>query len=185
MPDTNLPPPPIPRPAIRHSRPTTTGETVTVACKLPSGLILRMFEEYQYQEPSQTGMRDVRAFRPLPNKTWTIRGTYVASAGQAYMPGNSAVAELLPGGYALTYGVPKEIWDNWLHYNRDTAMVQRKVIWAMPSMHSATEEAKTLRQVKSGLEPVDRANPAARLPGGGTRADRQLRIEQLPREEVG
>lgn len=182
MANTDLPPAPVPRPRIAPSEPETTGETVTVACKLPGGLILRMFEEFEYQEPSQTGMRDVKGYKPKQDKQWTIRGTYVASAGQAYNQANNAVAELLPGGYALTYGVPKEIWDNWYHYNRNTQMVKNKVVWAMPSLPAATERARTedMRKVKSGLEPLNPARPAERMPGG---VDRRLRMSVLDRDE--
>lgn len=178
--DIDLPPPPEPRPVIRHNRPRSTGATVVVACKHPQGVILRMFEKETYQEPTQTGSRDTERYRPIPDKTWVIRGTYVASAGQAYNRKNSAVAELLPGGYALTHGVPKEIWDNWLHYNRNTRMVRNHVIFAMPSMTAAAAEAKKLRAVKSGLEPLDPDKPAERMPGG---VDRRLRMNVLIQDE--
>lgn len=182
MANIDIPPPPEPRPAIRHSRPRRSGETVVVACKAPMGLLLRMFEPHEYQEPSQTGMRDVKTFKVVndPGKQWVIRGTYVASAGQAYHRGNSAVAELLPGGYALTYGVPKEIWDNWYEYNKRTKLVTEQVVFAMPSLPKATERAKELRKVRSGLEPVDPDKPAERMPGG---VDRRLKMSVFDRSE--
>jgi hypothetical protein len=184
-----LPPPPEPTPAIRFSRPVTVGETVTVACKVPNGLLLRIFAEYTYMDPQQDGTsKPTKAYREIPNKRFAVKGPWAASAGQAYMRNNSAVAELLPGGYALTYGVPKDIWDKWYEQNRDTPLVQKRVIFATTSMAQATIDAKNERAVQSGLEPVDPDNPAAKLPGGRDRELRnrgQLRLSMLDEGEPG
>ena len=179
-----LPPPPEPTPAVRYSRPRTTGETVAVACKLPGGLLLRVFDPFEYEDPQRDGStKTVKSWRPVPDQQFAIRGPWVASAGQAYNRTNSAVAELLPGGYAITYGVPKELWDKWLHQNKTTNLVKKRIVFAMPSLQAATEEARKPenRAVKSGMEPVDPDNPAQRMPGG----DRRVRISILQEGEPG
>ena len=179
-----LPPPPPPRPAVRHSRPRSTGSTVTVACKLPGGLLLRCFQEYKEQEPQRDGTnKEVRIWRPIPTMQFAVRGTWVGSAGQAFAKGNSAVAELLPGGYCLTHGVPKDVWDLWYSQNKDTQLVRNRVIFAVSSYTSAVEEAKKQRNVRSGLEPVDPAEPFRKMPGGANRAERGLRVEVLAEDD--
>lgn len=181
MASEQLPPPPVPRPAVPYSRPVTTGATVTVACKLPSGLILRCFSEEMIEEPQQGGgTKPVRRSRPIPGKQFILRGTWTGSAGQAYAKNNPAVAELLPGGYCLTHGVPKEVWDHWYAQNKDTQLVQKRVVFAVPSLTGATEEAKKGRDVKSGLEPLDADKPASRMPGG---VDRRVRMDVLTHDE--
>lgn len=166
----------IPRPAQPLSRPATTGDTVTVACKMPHGLLLRIFDWEDFDEPMRDGtMRQGRRARDT-GEHFTVRGTWTASAGQAYMPQNTAVAELLPGGYALTSGVPKDFWDRWYEQNKHSSLVRERVIFAYASHTTVTEEAAKLRAVQSGLEPLDRANPGARMPGG---VDRRLRIGVL------
>jgi hypothetical protein len=158
---------------------------VTVACKVPNGLLLRVFAQHIYDDPQQDGTtKKVKSWRPIPGVQFAVKGPWAASAGQAFMRGNSAVAELLPGGYALTHGVPKDIWDRWLAQNKDTPLVQKRIVFASPSMAQATEDAKDpdARKVKSGLEPVDQDNPAARMPGG---VDRRLRMSILQEGEPG
>ena len=176
-PREELPAPPQPRPAIPTSEPATTGETVTVACKLPAGLLLRIFQKQKYMEPTQSGvMKETDVWVAIPGRQYAVRGTWAASAGQAYNQGNTAVAELLPGGFALTHGVPKDIWDEWYAQNKDTAIVRKGVVFAAPGMQAATVEAKQARNVKSGLEPLDPDKPAERMPGG---VDRRLRVSIL------
>ena len=81
----SLPPPPVPTPAIRHSRPVSVGQTVTVACKLPNGLHLRVFEMHKIQEPQQYGgTKPADQSRPIPGMEFIIKGPWVGSAGQAF-----------------------------------------------------------------------------------------------------
>jgi hypothetical protein len=181
----DLPPGPAPNPAVqptRLSRPTRSGDTVTVACKLPHGLILRCFREEKFMEPTQTGARETTRFMPIDEMQFTIRGTWVGSAGQAFAKNNPSVAELLPGGYALTHGVPREIWDNWYAANKKSQIVRNKVVFAYGSESGASDAARQLRGVKSGLEPLDPDRPADRLPGG---VDRRLRVSMLKQDEEG
>ena len=160
--------------------PATTGETVMVACKLPHGVLLRIFDWQEYDEQQRDGTVK-RAKRAIPLETeFVVRGPWVASAGQAYNRANSAVAELLPGGYALTHGCPKDLWDRWYDQNRMTALVRNKIIFAHASQPTVNEEACGLRQVKSGMEPLDPRNPAERMPGG---VDRRLRLGILEQGE--
>jgi hypothetical protein len=152
-----------------------------VACKLPHGVILRIFDFEEFDEPMRDGTtrRSTRA-RPIPDLQFTVRGTWLGSAGQAYNERNGAVAELLPGGYALTMGCPKDIWDRWHEQNKASLLVQNKIIFAHATHSTVSGEAAKLRAVQSGLEPLDRSKPAARMPGG---VDRRLRIGELEKDD--
>jgi len=179
--EQQAPPPPIPRPVVRPSEPATTGATVTVACKLPSGLLLRVFAEEKHMEPTQSGeAKPVQVWRPIPGRQFAIRGTWTASAGQAFARNNPAVAELLPGNYALTHGVPKDLWDLWLSQNKNSHIVRNRVVFAFENFQTATDEAKKARDVRSGLEPLNPDRPAERMPGG---VDRRVRMDVLIHDE--
>ena len=88
----------------------------------------------------------------------------------------------LPGGYALTYGVRKDLWDQWYEQNKTSKLVKQRVVFASPSLQAATAEARENRSVKSGMEPVDPDNPAQRMPGG---MDHRLRMSILNADEPG
>jgi hypothetical protein len=105
----------------------------------------------------------------------------VATAGQAYNSGNNAVRDLLPGGYAITEGCPKDIWDGWYEQNKQGMLVKNGVIFANKDRQSVIKEACERAAVVSGLEPLDRANPGARLGG----VDRRLRLGILDQNDDG
>jgi hypothetical protein len=179
--DLGLPQQPAPTPATRISRPVTTGDTVTVACKLPHGVILRVFDWEEFDEPMRDGtIRRGRRGKLIPDLQFTVRGTWLGSAGQAYNERNGAVAELLPGGYALTTGCPKEIWDRWHDQNEMSLLVQNKIIFAHATHSTVSIESAKLRAVTSGLEPLDRGKPAERMPGG---VDRRVKIGELEKDD--
>jgi hypothetical protein len=151
---------------------------------MPGGIMLRVFAPFEYEDPQRDGStKTVKAWRPIPSLQFSVKGPYKATAGQAYQQRNSAVMELLPGGYALTYGVPKETWDRWYEQNKNTQLVTKRVIFASPSLPQATVDARTdeARKVKSGLEPIDPDNLAARI-GGGARG---LKVTALDENEPG
>jgi len=176
----NPPPPPNPRPAIKFSRPVATGATVTIACKLPAGIILRVFDWQTYSEPRRDGtVGEAKRAIPIANQQFTVKGPWIATAGQAYNRNNGAVGELLPGGYAITEGCPKEIWDRWYEQNQRSKLVQNGVIFAYADRQSVVEEVMTRSETLSGLEPLDRANPGARMGG----VDRRLRLSVLEQAE--
>ena len=159
---------------VPFDAPATSGETVTVACKLPHGVRLRVYAWEEFDEPMRDGSyKKSKRARPIEHMDYVVRGTWSASAGQAYARNNNAVTDLLPGGYALTYGVPKETWDLWYEQNRNSALVKNNIVFAQLTHTKATEQSKELQIVKSGLEPLNPDKPAERMPGG---VDRRLRL---------
>jgi hypothetical protein len=174
MPETfNPPPPPNPQPAVKYSRPVATGDTVVVACKLPSGIILRVFDWRKYQEPSRDGsIHESQRAVPIAGRQFVIKGPWIATAGQAYNSNNGAVGDLLPGGYAITEGCPREIWDGWYEQNKHSKLVESHVIMAHKDRNALIDEVRKHTSIISGLEPLDRANPGARMGG----VDRRLRL---------
>lgn len=175
MANSQLPPAGEPRPVIPVSRPAMVGATVTVACKLPHGLKLRIFAWEKYDELMRDGtVREGKRSRPIPDMEFVVRGTWVASAGQAYNQNNAITRELLPGGYAITYGCPKDLWDLWYEQNKESNLVRNHIVFA--SVGSPNDEAHEHSGVLSGMEPVNKDAPGERMPGG---VDRRLKIGVL------
>lgn len=129
--------------------------TVTVACKMPHGLVLRVFDMVEVQEPLPGGgTKPVPKAQPRP-QTVTLKG-YL----EKYNP------ELPPAArgssFALTHGVDKEFFETWLKQNQDLDLVRNNLVFAMKRVDKA--KLREFEKQRSGLEPVDRA----RLPKGIT-----------------
>jgi hypothetical protein len=133
--------------------------TVTVACKLPHGLKLRLFNMVDSQEPILGGgYRTVKVAREMP-KSVTLKGWSHAQ--------NMAPDAQIIGGYALTPNVDKDFWDAWLAQNQELDAVRNNLIFAHDKSVNAEAESKEKRDVRSGLERLD----PKKLPKGVTQSD--------------
>lgn len=129
------------------------GSTVTVACKIPNGLELRLHEGFDWDEPVMGGgTRTTKMFRQIGNSVF-IKGS-AAPHG---------VPIVLHGGYALTPGVDADFWEKWVEQNAETALVKRHMIYAMPREDSAAAKGREQTEIKSGMERLD----PAKLPKTG------------------
>src|SRR5215469_7005941 len=109
--------------------PPQEGENVTVACKLPNGVHLDLRNE---------------AGRPIARVT--LKGfAFPREAG--FIP-DYAVA----GGYALTAGVPKSFWEQWLKQNAGLDLVTKGFVFASSRYDRVRDQAKEREDLKSGLE---------------------------------
>lgn len=144
------------QPEVRQRRgrqAESAGAKVTVACKLPAGIRLRNFKMVPHREPVLGGgFRETEIAEPV-GEDILINGTAV-SFGLA--PRHTVVA-----GFAITEGVDKECWDNWLAANTASAMVRNGLIFAYERSDAVLDEAKNRRDVRSNLEPfVPSEDPA-------------------------
>jgi|SRR5579885_152800 len=121
------------------------GATLTVACKMPHGLELRLFDMVETTVPVVGGgMRKVKEARQRP-ETVTIKG-YAAEFGKV-------PAAEVEGGFALTHGVDADFWDAWLAANADSDIVKKGLIFALPTVEGVRSESKNRRSLRNGLEP--------------------------------
>jgi len=114
--------------------------TVTIACKLPAGLVLEMPKggPFNGRRVTLLGGRIVRDDNGMPISDRTT-----------------------PGGFGLTFGVDKDFWDAWLALHKEFPPVVKGAIFAMDKPADATAMAKEMADVKTGLEPKD----PEKLPG--------------------
>jgi hypothetical protein len=146
--------------AQQDNTPRKTGTaTVTVACKLPHGLLMKVYDWVQVDQlVFGGGIKQVREARPR-DQTYRLNGNSVA---QNRAPGCEIV-----GGFALTHGIPKDFWDRWIDQHKDWDAVKNHLIFAHEPADSARAESREKKGLKSGLE---RLNPK-KLPRGIAIAD--------------
>ena len=127
----------------------TSANTVTIACKHPSGLLLRLSRFEEVQEPVLGG--GTRAIkRAFPS------GQEIRVNGPAKPFGAEPTCET-SGGYALTFGVPKDFWDEWKRQNEGSKLLAEHVVMAYEKAEVARDAAKDHKTVKTGLEPLNMA----------------------------
>lgn len=123
-------------------------KTVTVACKLPMGMLLHLQQSYKDSEQTPNGVREVTRHRKV--------GDGVTIAGPAMPVGEpNAPQKQIVGGYALTRGVDADFWTQWLEQNKDASYVKNGIIFAAATRDAAEDKAEDQLKVKSGLEPLD------------------------------
>jgi hypothetical protein len=146
------------RPVTPPPKPASGTATVTVASKLVCPLTLSVYAFEDFQEPSPNGhSRPARRAVELIDKRVTIRGT-----GQPGMPAG-AVNPHTFNGYAITEGVPEEVWLEWLKTHEQTDLVKRRIVFATASVDRGKAEAREYENVRTGLEPVTPAPAGQRI----------------------
>ena len=125
-------------------------ETVTVASKLQLGLQLQLQTPYAVsEEVFGGGVRDKTRYR----KT----GKVVVINGCAMDRGSPSDKQLV-GGFALTPGVDKAFWDEWVAQHQGFPPLEKGEIFAYERISSVTGEAKDKASMKTGGEPLDPDN---------------------------
>jgi hypothetical protein len=132
---------------------TTGGETLTVACKHPGGLVLQLHEWGEVTEPSPSGPRAVRVARKV-GKPVIVKGPSLNWFDADY---RRKVDFDIIGPYALTPGVPADFWRLWLEQYKTSDLVKNRVVFAADPA-SVKSQCRELEKTRSGFEPLDPTN---------------------------
>jgi len=120
------------------------GDTVTVALKWSSGIWLIGWRMEESVEPSPAGGRKIEVAREIGRHF--IRG---------YARGLERNGKSLDSCFALTYGVPRDLWDNWLKFNHDSWLVKEGLIFATSHTdNSIDDQIKDHDHIRTGFEPL-------------------------------
>lgn len=139
--------------ASTTSAPATGTATVSVFCKHPAGLILRVGEMVDRNEGTAIHARIV--------SEWRQTGSFTV-AGPARPVGGDAKAPVI-GGYAVTHGVPKDLWEAWLDANKESPMVRNSVIFGHEKSSYGDGQATEQKGIRTGMEPLSQSkDPRAR-----------------------
>lgn len=124
-------------------------DKVTVACKLPFGLLLDLRGPIEIVEIN--GQKSASA--TILAKV-TLRGS--AEQRRLESDGNlTGETQLVIDGYGLTQ-VSAEFWTAWEKQNAGSALLMNKVVFAMPKLDLAKDKAREISpSVETGLEPIN------------------------------
>lgn len=132
--------------------------TVTVGCKIPNGLVLRVFRMEDHDEPMFGG--GTKTVKRAVAEPATVRLN-----GWARYKGQDLPYEVRHGA-GLTYGVDADLFAKWLEQNKDSDLVRNGLVFAQaPKPGEVQAQAKDHRSLKSGLEPIDPGNLPAEFTG--------------------
>lgn len=120
--------------------------TVTIGCKLPSGVHLNIFTMEDSQEPIMGG-----GWRVIKKASFAGRVTIKGVGRRVDDP-------RVVGGYALTPNVDADVWAEWLKQNKDSDLVKNRMVFAHVKQAEAEAQARDQQSLRSGLEPVDPGN---------------------------
>lgn len=128
--------------------------TVTVACKLPNGLQMRLFDMKPTEELVMGG--GVR----------TVHKAFLADHDPVEIKGAAApfgTPILLIGGYALTPNVDVQFYAEWLRQNSDSDLVRNRIIFAQDTRDRVEGQANDQAEILSGLQPLQRSEDGGDL----------------------
>lgn len=124
--------------------------TVTVACKIPNGLVLRVFVDETYSVPVMAGgIKEVKRSRPTE---WSQKLN-----GPGRKIGQDVEHQIIHGA-GLTHGVDADHFAKWLEQNRTADYVVKGLVFAQAKAADVVAQAQEHKREKSGLEPVDPEN---------------------------
>lgn len=125
----------------------STRKTVTVACKLPHGVVIRDHTEGAVHENVMGGgSRKVKVYRPIGPKI-RIKGPTVPVAFVRLVE--------VVGGYAITSGIDADVFGRWMSWNKDAPFVRNLLIYGHEDRDHVLGWAREHGAVKSGVEPLD------------------------------
>lgn len=136
----------------------TGSSTVTVACRIPNGLVLQLFDMVDVDEPLMGGgLRTVS--RAVPSSKPRVKIN-----GPARFQGKDAEHTIVHG-VGLTFNVDADFFAEWQRQHRGASYADPKLVFAQAKSGEIEAEAKDKRSLKSGLERYDPAHPPAEFLG--------------------
>lgn len=124
--------------------------TVTVACKIPNGVVLQVYTMETVSVPVMAGgFRDVKLAKQLP---WRQKLN-----GPARKIGEDLPYQVIHG-FALTHNVDADKFALWLEQYKDTDMVKNGLVFAQLKTNDTIAQANEHKGQISGYEPIDPKN---------------------------
>lgn len=118
-------------------------KTVTVCCKYPSGILLRVFQNIDVPVPVPGG--GIRSEKQAQQV-----GPAVKINGPG-APVNRSSPHEIAGGYAMTFGVDADFFERWLDQNRDSDLVKNRLIFVAPSREDARAISEEHADVQTNI----------------------------------
>lgn len=123
--------------------------TVTVALKHPIGIICRLHQMVEVEERLPGGGTQKVMMARVTGQSFKLNG-YLRRP-----QGNEPAPPALPGSFALTHGVDKDLFEVWLAQNKDLDLVRNGLVFASEKPNYTLDESREKKALKCGLEPID------------------------------
>lgn len=135
--------------SLQKKNDVPSNATVTVASKMPFDFILRLHDfKTKYEPVMGGGSREYKIAEPrMGAKTFIVQGNS--------FPQNQGAHQQIVAGYAITHGIPKAFWDEWLEQNKEADFIVNKMLFAHSETASTIAQSKEMEKEKSGLERMD------------------------------
>lgn len=143
-------------PAIEQSPVSSSHDTVTVGCKLPSGIVLHLDDMIDYRIPMPGGGSITEKRSRRRPDTFTLNGSAIDLAKIA---STGSVPHLVIGGYGITSGIPRDFWERWFAANEQTEIVLKKIVYAESNEMRARSFAAEHVEIRTGMEPINPDEP--------------------------
>jgi hypothetical protein len=138
----------------------TAGAKVTVASRLPFKLELQTCSKRVVQAKHQgQAWREEEYYKSGPIAI--INGTAYPNGT---VPANMPPQPQLATGFALTHGVPKDLWDAWFEENKNSAVITNRLVFAFEKVDSVQGMARENKSADSGLGPLTPDSGDRRMP---------------------
>lgn len=151
-----------PAPAVKRDE-LDGASTVSVYCRLPHGIWMQAQEEQSYSEQTPSGVRSAKRFAPVGERV-RIEG----NAKGRGVDSDKTEHKRIIAGFAVTDGVPADLWRKWKAQNVGLEALIRGDIYAVAKAGDAAAKRDDADKVPTGLDPI---NPAA-LPAEFKRVER-------------
>jgi hypothetical protein len=135
--------------SLKKNNDVPSTATVTVASKFPMDFILRLHDfQTKYEPVMGGGSREYKIAETRRGaKTFIVQGNS--------FPQNKGAHQQIVAGYAITHGIPKAFWEEWLDQNKDADFIVNKMLFAHGETASTIAQSKEMEAEKSGLERMD------------------------------
>lgn len=125
--------------------------TVAVACRMPNGLRLRLWEFHDVEDQVIGG--GVRSRRMAHRSTKPGRPDEVVLNGFSQPIG--AMDRRIIGGYGITTGVDADFFTEWMRQNADSDLVKNNIVFSHEKVEVVERKAVEHKRTLSGLEPLN------------------------------
>lgn len=124
--------------------------TVTVGCKIPNGIVLQLCKPTKWIEETPSGSLQRTRFDKVGPRYYVQGPAYPVGT----IPKGYGEKPPIAGGFALTTGIPKDFWDEWLDQNKESTFVTGGQVFAHDTFDAAQGDGREMAHVKSGFEPL-------------------------------
>jgi hypothetical protein len=157
-------------PVQRISRRATGTDTVTVACSLPNGFILQIYDVEIVESvlPNGRAIRENVSTLNLEAGQYALNGQKVdyAALAAGQLPDYRVIKGSAPDtGYALTPGIPRSFWERWLDQNKLNPLVKNRIVFASGTEARAADEAREYKDLRTGFQGLSQSGDY-RVPSG-------------------